>query len=234
MKTNDDSGNKFWHGALFGIGLFSIIEVIVLKENNLNIYDNMWVNEWKETANVVYKERAEESCVDWQYISENVRDENTLTVYYANESWLIQTRDINDICAFVKDYPSQAYDYHLEGREDFVERRHKPSMLRFYNPILNGHIFYVTQNGKEAEYEENGVTQQVPLYFTSSDYVTPRLNGIEEILHAWCEVSLEINPIILVEKFGPRGKTICDTMANANDRYVQITATLKEFTCLAE
>jgi hypothetical protein len=53
------------------------------------------------------------------------------------------------------------------------------------------------------------------------------------MMHDWCDVSLDINPITSFEKLGPRGMGICDTTANASDRYVQITAIPKE-SCLQE
>ncbi len=93
----------------------------------------------------MYQERKKEECVDWEYTKTNEQKENTLTIYYANESWTMWQNDVNDLCAFVKEYPSELYDYSLEGREDFAERRHRPTEWGTHNPELGERYIFFCQ-----------------------------------------------------------------------------------------
>ncbi len=227
-------------GAVVGAGLVTIFGLDALNKHDVSIRDLPYVSQWKEEVSRVYAERKKEECVDWRYSSHNKRDGNNLTIYYPNESWLMESDDINDLCTFMKDFPFQTHRYLLVGREDFAERRHSPTNWKMFVDGEYRHFMHYGDEKSDVCYDHSFNFE--PQRVESSDYITPRLEGFETMMYMWCvpdEVTFAYYAKdnydfidISSEKLGPRGMGICDTTANANDRYVQITAIPKEKTVL--
>jgi hypothetical protein len=213
------SRSSFTIGVGIGIVVASLADVIaapwLLDNVGKGIYDHATVQAWKAHFDHAQDRWRKEECVEWDYSLPNKREGDTLTVYYTNQSWLSSRDDINDLCAFVNGYPTSDYTYHLDGREDFAERLHSPSTWKRLPGIS-------LQNSQiSTPYTAVFLRPKNP------DYVTPRLEGVASMMFYWCDVSM--GSVVSSEKFGPRGQDICDTTANAGDRYVKITAIPKDF-----